>query len=281
MFLLIGDLIEALLAAFNGAYERLLTSVDPKVIEETLRLLEELSTSRVVTGVHCGLALSVWIWVSDELELSEEAGAGHWQLFFEAWEVDGLAWNSADVRVLSEPEALHEALHYCLSWVFIMDLRGLLTAKVWDLLDVICLAIEFRIINRMGKSAQILRKLGLELSLNLRRGLLTLVWEMDKSVSILVTSCKPLNFIKWRQILRFFFGNNVLEVFDRWSLNIQLVELLVSIIIKIIGGRWYGSLNIESFSLCNSIGKFLTRSIIQALNATVHWLLHLNEGHLA
>jgi hypothetical protein len=59
MFLLIGDLIEALLAAFNGAYERLLTSVDPKVIEETLRLLEELSTSRVVTGVHCGLALSV------------------------------------------------------------------------------------------------------------------------------------------------------------------------------------------------------------------------------
>jgi hypothetical protein len=132
----------------------------------------------------------------------------------------------------------------------------------------------------MGKSAQILRKLGLELSLNLRRGLLTLVWEMDKSVSILVTSCKPLNFIKWRQILRFFFGNNVLEVFDRWSLNIQLVELLVSIIIKIIGGRWYGSLNIESFSLCNSIGKFLTRSIIQALNATVHWLLHLNEGLL-
>jgi hypothetical protein len=100
-----------------------------------------------------------------------------------------------------------------------------------------------RIINRMGKSAQILRKLGLELSLNLRRGLLTLVWEMDKSVSIYVASCKPLNFIKWRQILRFFFGNNVLEVFDRWSLNIQLVELLVSIIIKIIGGRWYGSLN--------------------------------------
>jgi len=45
MFLLIGDLIEALLAPFNGAYERLLTSVDPKVIEETLRLLEELSTS--------------------------------------------------------------------------------------------------------------------------------------------------------------------------------------------------------------------------------------------
>jgi hypothetical protein len=56
-----------------------------------------------------------------------------------------------------------------------VDLRGLLTAKVRDLLDVICLAIEFRIINRMGKSAQILRKLGLELSLNLRRGLLTLV----------------------------------------------------------------------------------------------------------
>jgi hypothetical protein len=56
-----------------------------------------------------------------------------------------------------------------------VDLRGLLTAKVRDLLHVICLAIEFRIINRMGKSAQILRKLGLELSLNLRRGLLTLV----------------------------------------------------------------------------------------------------------
>jgi hypothetical protein len=77
-----------------------------------------------------------------------------------------------------------------------VDLRGLLTAKVRDLLHVICLAIEFRIINRMGKSTQILRKLGLELSLNLRRGLLTLVLEMDKSVSILVASCKPLNFIK-------------------------------------------------------------------------------------
>ena len=59
MFLLIGDLIEALLAPFNGAYDRLLTSVDPKVIEETLRLLEELSTSRVVARVHCGLALSI------------------------------------------------------------------------------------------------------------------------------------------------------------------------------------------------------------------------------
>lgn len=204
MFLLIGDLIEALLAAFNGAYERLLTSVDPKVIEETLRLLEELSTSRVVTGVHCGLALSVWIWVSDELELSEEAGAGHWQLFFEVWEIDGLAWNSTDVRVLSEPEALHEALHYCLSWVFIMDLRGLLTAKMRNLLDVICLAIKLRIINRMGKSSQILRILSLVLCLNLRLWLETLIWEMDKSVSILIASGKALNFINWRQILSFF-----------------------------------------------------------------------------
>ena len=76
-----------------------------------------------------------------------------------------------------------------------MDLRGLLTAKVWDLLDVICLAIKLRIINRMGKSSQILRILSLVLCLNLRLWLETLIWEMEKSVSILIASGKALNFI--------------------------------------------------------------------------------------
>ena len=76
-----------------------------------------------------------------------------------------------------------------------MDLRGLLTAKVRDLLHVICLAIEFRIINRMGKSSQILRILSLVLCLNLRLWLETLIWEMDKSVSILIASGMALNFI--------------------------------------------------------------------------------------
>lgn len=71
MLLLISNLIEALEAAFHRAYKRLLTSMDSEVIKETLWLLEELSASRVVTGVHGGLALSVRIWVSDELELGE------------------------------------------------------------------------------------------------------------------------------------------------------------------------------------------------------------------
>lgn len=59
MLLLIGDLIEALLASFNGAYEWLLPRVYPEMIKETLRFFEELSTSRVITGVHSGLALCV------------------------------------------------------------------------------------------------------------------------------------------------------------------------------------------------------------------------------
>lgn len=168
MLLLIGDLIEALLASFNGAYEWLLTRVYPEMIKETLRFFEELSASRVITGVHSGLALCVRIWVSDKLKLREEAGAGHWELFLEGREVDGFTRDSPDVRVLSEPEALHESLHHRLSWVFIVDLRGLLTAIVGELLDVIWLGIEFLIINRMGISIQILRKVGLELSLNLR-----------------------------------------------------------------------------------------------------------------
>jgi hypothetical protein len=83
MLLLIGDLVEALMTALNGACERLLTSMDSEVIEEALRLLEELSTSRVVTRVHSSLSLSIGIWVSDILELSEEAGAWNWEFFFE------------------------------------------------------------------------------------------------------------------------------------------------------------------------------------------------------
>lgn len=83
MLLLIGNLVETLVTCLNGADKGLFTSMNSKVIKEPLWLFKELSTSSVITRVHCGLSLSVGIWVSYEFELSEEAGAGNRKLFFE------------------------------------------------------------------------------------------------------------------------------------------------------------------------------------------------------
>lgn len=73
MLLLISNLIKTLRTTVNRALEWLLPSVDAHVIEQTLRFLEEFSTTSVVARVHSRLSLSIGVWLSDEFELGEKS----------------------------------------------------------------------------------------------------------------------------------------------------------------------------------------------------------------
>ena len=55
VFLQVGDLFEAFLAAENGANVRLLPGVSPHMVEQTLYSLEEFATARLIAGIvsHC------------------------------------------------------------------------------------------------------------------------------------------------------------------------------------------------------------------------------------
>jgi hypothetical protein len=87
MFFLIGNLVKALEAPVNRAFEWFLSGMCAEMIEQALRLFEELTTTDVITGVHSGLTLSVRVWVADEFELSEQAGGREREFFLEGTKV--------------------------------------------------------------------------------------------------------------------------------------------------------------------------------------------------
>ena len=92
----------------------------------------------------------------------------------------------------------------------------------------------------------------------------------------MVFSCKFLHLFQCKRILRLCVRILIFEVFNRRCRNIPSYELLESIIIKIIGRWWYGSLSIVQFSLTHNISEILTGSKTWALNHVEHWLLILN-----
>ena len=59
MLFLVGDLIKGMMAAVDWALEGFFSGVCSQVVEEALRLLEELSALRVVARVHGCPSLSV------------------------------------------------------------------------------------------------------------------------------------------------------------------------------------------------------------------------------
>jgi len=136
MFFLIGNLIKTLSATLNRTNERLFSGVDSQMIKEALRLLEEFSAPGVIARVHCGLALCIRKRISIKLELGEEAGARHRQLFMEAGKIESLTRNTFDIRFLSQTEPIHQSLENCFSWIFIVNVGRLLSLNLRHLLTI-------------------------------------------------------------------------------------------------------------------------------------------------
>jgi hypothetical protein len=109
MLFLVGDLIKGMVAAVDWALEWFFSGVRSQVVEEALRLLEELSALRVVARVHGRPSLSVRERVAQEFELGEETGVWKGELLFEGAQIQGLSRDVLNIGVLCEAESFDQA----------------------------------------------------------------------------------------------------------------------------------------------------------------------------
>ena len=109
MLFLVGDLIKGMVAAVDWALEGFFSGVRSQVVEEALRLLEELSALSVVARVHGGPSLSVRKWVAKEFELGEETGVWKGELLLEGAQIQGLSRDVFNIGVLREAESFNQA----------------------------------------------------------------------------------------------------------------------------------------------------------------------------
>jgi len=109
MLFLVGDLIKGMVAAVDWALEGFFSGVRSQVVEEALRLLEELSALSMVARVHGRPSLSVRKRVAQEFELGEETGVWKGKLLLEGAQIQGLSWDVFDIGVLCEAESFNQA----------------------------------------------------------------------------------------------------------------------------------------------------------------------------